>query len=223
MPLALAFLTRSRNCAWLNCPLARHGDAQVRHQLRVVIDLDRGGFERKSVGALAEGPHLLCPRLDVVPVDSRRQIGEQIVFDVVRLVGLGVEHVGCLAGAQRGFQRRVERRLLVPGDLDLHPWPACLEALDRVLDVRPLADLAGPVAPHRELLCLRGDGHGAHGKESRCGQCPATANEPMHVVSSSLDEPSGALGSPFVVAASGGVSRHHAAAVDLENLTRDIA
>ena len=86
MPLARAFLTRSRKAAWSSWPFAGDVDAEVVHQLGVVVDLDRRGLERKAVGALAEGPRLLRPRLDVVPVHAGREVGEQAVLDVVGLV-----------------------------------------------------------------------------------------------------------------------------------------
>ena len=155
--LGLGLLDEVEEGRLVELAVRRHGDAEVGHQLGVVVDLDRRGFEREAVGALAEGPGLLGPRLDVVPVDAGRQIGEQVVVDVVGLVDLGVEDVGRLAGTQRGLERGVEGRLLVPGDLDLDARLARLEALDGVFDVGALGDLGRPVAPHRELL---GEGRG---------------------------------------------------------------
>ena len=183
MPLALAFFTRSRKAAWVELAAGRHLDAQVVHQLGVVVDLDRRGLEREAVGALAEGPGLLRPGLDVGPVDAGRKIGEEVVVDVVGLVDLGVEDVGRLAGAQRGLQRGVQRRLLVPGDLDLDARATRLEALDGVLDVGPLGDFCRPMAPDGELLRPHCRRRGEQRHEGRGGEGAPGACESRHGVS----------------------------------------
>ena len=150
MPLAFAFLTTSRKLR-RELEIVRHLAAKFRHQLLVVIKLHGPGFERQSVGFALVAPRLLCPRLDISPVEVG-EIEQEVVFVILGLIRFSVEDIRRLAGAKRSLKRGVEGVLFVPGRLDLDARILAFELGDGLFDILALDLLGRPVRPERQLL-----------------------------------------------------------------------
>ena len=144
-----------------HAPVFRDRDAELLHQLLVVVDLVGVARIRNAPGMPVAAPCAARPRLDLRPVDQVLQRLEVAVVGKLDLVRLGVDHVRPLPGAQRGAQRGEQRVLVVVGDLDALARVVLLVVrLDRVEPFLP-AGLVAAHRPDRKLLRL-----------SVCARCP---------------------------------------------------
>ena len=164
--------------------------AELLQDVLVVVDLVGIGLLRQTPGLAVVGPDRARPVVDRAPVHEVVERHDVAVGDVLGLIGLEVEDVGALAGRQRGLEGRVERILLVPGDLHVQAGVGLLQVLRGGLAKRHLGRLIGLVAPDRDghVLGLRG----AVARPDRCRgerRHPASSREARRHLPASLAWP----------------------------------
>ena len=154
------------------------GDAELLQEVLVVVEFVGIGFLRQRPGLAVVRPRLARPVVDLAPVDQVVERDDVTLRDVLRLVGLDVEHVRALAGRQCRLERGVKAALLVPGDLDVQARMRRLEIARCLLAERHFGRLVGLVAPDGERGVL-GPGRPRAGRDENrpcqqrhAGECP---------------------------------------------------